>query len=549
MKLFNYISAIVFLTLLSISLQGQGQMVLEKGVVSFVSSRNIYVKFASTKGIAVGDTLFITKNEHLLPALVVNNKSSTSTVCTSLTQEQIALKDEIFAKVIGKKEQPETEKEPKKEEVPAPTPDKEEKANTDKPAATVITPDEDKEDYLFKEKTSGRISVASYSNLSDYRNTHRMRYAFNYRGHNLKNSRFSTESYITFRHTIGEWEEVQDNFSRALKVYALSVSYDFDSTSNLTLGRKINPRMSSIGAIDGCQYEKGVGKFILGAIAGSRPDYSDYGVNLSLLQVGAYASYVSKIPGKYRQSTFGFIEQHNKAETDRRFVYFQHSGELVKNLNLFSSFEVDLYEKINGEAQSTVQLTNLYLSLRYRATRNLRLSASYDNRKNIIYYESYKNFIDQLIDDETRQGIRLGISYRPFKFVTWGVNTGWRFQKSNANVSKNLNTYLNFARIPVVNIRASLTANILETNYIKSQVFGTRFSKELIKRILSTELYFRMVNYQYKSSENKVHQNIAGTSFSLRILKKLTLYLYYEGTFDDRNQAYHRFNTRLIQRF
>ena len=440
------------------------------------------------------------------------------------------------------------EKEDKKEETPSPTPESE-KPVSDKPVANVITPDEDREEPLFKEKASGRISVASYSNMSDYRNTHRMRYAFNYRGNHLKNSRFSTESYITFRHTLGEWSEVQENLGRALKVYALSATYDFDSTSNITLGRKINPRMSSVGAIDGLQYEKGMGKFILGAIAGSRPDYSDYGLNLNLLQLGAYASYVSREPGQYRQSTFGFIEQRNKAETDRRFIYFQHSGELLKHLNLFSSFEVDLYEKVNGEAHSMVRLTNLYLSLRYRVNRNLRLSASYDNRRNIIYYESYKTFIDQLIDDETRQGVRLGFSYRPFKLMTWGVNAGWRFQKDNANVSKNINSYLNFARIPLVNIRASLSANLLETNYIKSTIFGARLSKDLIKKFLSMELYLRMVHYQYKSSENQVNQNIAGTSLSLRLLKKLTLYLYYEGTFDDRNQAYHRFNTRLIQRF
>ncbi len=547
MKLFNYILVTFFFSLLALSLEGQ-EMVLEQGAVSFVSSRNVYAKFSSTKGIEVGDTLFIKKEGNLLPALLVDNKSSTSTVCTPLIEEQMALKDEVFARIVKVKETPKPEKKDKKEDTSSTTADLE-KPVTDKPNVTVITPDEDREEPLFKEKTSGRISVASYSNMSDYRNTHRMRYAFNYRGNHLKNSRFSTESYITFRHTLGEWSEVQENLGRALKVYALSATYDFDSTSNITLGRKINPRMSSVGAIDGLQYEKGLGKFILGAVAGSRPDYSNYGLNLNLFQVGAYASYVSREPGKYQQSTFGFIEQRNKTETDRRFIYFQHSGELFKHLNLFSSFEVDLYEKINGEAHSMIRLTNLYLSLRYRVTRNLRLSASYDNRRNIIYYESYKTFIDQLIEDETRQGVRLGFSYRPFKLITWGVNAGWRFQQDNANVSKNLNTYLNLARVPVVNIRASLTANLLETNYIKSTIFGARLSRDIVKKILSMELYLRTVNYQYKSSENQVNQNIAGTSLSLRLLKKLTLYLYYEGTFDDRNQAYHRFNTRLIQRF
>lgn len=530
--------------LLGFALQGQEQTVLEKGSVSFVSSRNVYVKFASTKNINIGDTLFINQNDALIPALVVNNKSSTSTVCLPLLAEKMQVSSEIIAKTIVKKEAKKA-KDKKEEETPE-LPTIEEEITADEKAPTVVMPDEEP---IFKQKIKGQISAASYSNLSDFKNTHRMRYAFSFRGYNLKNSRFSVDSYITFRHTLGEWEAVNENLSQALKVYSLSVKYDIDSTSSLTLGRKINPKISSMGAIDGLQYEKTWGKFIVGAIAGSRPDYSDYSLNLNLFQAGAYAAYVSNKPGKYQQTTFGFIEQRNKSNIDRRFVYFQHSSELLKNLNLFSSFELDLYKKINNESKNTLQLTNLFLSLRYRLSKKWRLSISYDNRKNIIYYESYKSFIDQLIENETRQGLRFSINYRPFKFVTWGVNTSWRFQKDNMNLSKNLNTYLNFTKIPILNIRTSLTANFLQTNYLNSKIFGIRISKEIIRRKLNGDLYFRMLDYQYRNSENTVHQNIGGASLSFRLMKQLTLYAYYEGTFDNRDQTYHRINTKIIQRF
>lgn len=538
----KYFLHILFFVFLGLSLRGQTQTVLEKGVVSFVSSRNVYVKFASTKSINIGDTLLISQNDELVPALVVSNKSSTSLVCTPLLSERMEVSTEVFAKTIAKKEPPKVGKEKELE-----LPPKIEKEVATEKVTTVIIPEE--EEIISKEKIKGRISAASYSNLSDFQNTHRMRYAFSFRGDHLKNSNFSTENYITFRHTIDDWAEVQDNLAQAIKVYSLSVKYDFDSTSTLTFGRKINHKISNMGAIDGFQYEKKWGRFVGGAIIGSRPDYSDYSLNLNLLQFGAYAALVSNNPAKFQQTTFGFIEQRNRAKTDRRLVYFQHSGEVLKNLNLFSSFEVDLYENVNNETKNTLRLTNFYASLRYRLSRNWRFSVSYDNRKNIIYYESYKSFIDQYLEDETRQGFRFGVNYRPFKFMTWGVNTSWRFQKSNSNDSKNLNTYLNFSRIPVLNIRATLSANFLQTSYLDSKIFGIRLSKEIIRRKLSSDFYFRMVDYQYKNSENTIHQTIGGASFSLRLLKQLTCYLYYEGTFDNRNQAFHRINTKLIQRF
>ena len=131
-----------------------------------------------------------------------------------------------------------------------------------------------------------------------------MRYAFLLRGNNLGNSRFSIENYITFRHTINEWEEVKDNLNRALKVYSLALRYDFNKTSSLTIGRKINPKISSMGAIDGIQFEAGKGNFILGAIIGSRPDYLDYGLNFNLFQYISYYFYSVHLSFKF------FVEKY-----------------------------------------------------------------------------------------------------------------------------------------------------------------------------------------------------------------------------------------------
>lgn len=525
---------------------GQKEMVLENGVVSYTSSQNVYVKFLSTEHINKGDTLFLQKEAQLLPALVVKDKSSTSCVCASLLTEKVKVGDAFIAKSLVEKKI-EKPKDKKIREMPSAVQD-----STIKPAPLVKVPDaEDKEEHksVRVSKPKGRISAASYSNVYGDDVTHRMRYTLTYQGNNIKKSRFSTDNYISFRHTIGEWDKVKGHLGDALKVYSLSVKYDLDKTSSISLGRKINYRISSMGAIDGVQYEKGFGRFLFGAIGGWRPDYADYGFNAHLFQAGGYVSFISGKTTKTQENTLAFVEQMNHSKTDRRFVYFQHTNTLLKNLSLFSSFEVDLYQEINNEITNRPSLTNLLFSLRYKVNKKISLSASYDNRKNIIYYESYKNYIDQLIDDETRQGLRFGATHHVSKLISLGFNTGWRFQKSNLNLSENLNAYLNFSRLPWMKGTASLTGNLLKTNYLDSKMYSAQVSKEILPSKLQGEFYYRWVEYNYKNYENKIQQQIAGVNMSWYITRKFAFFVYYEGTFDKKNKTFSRVNTKLIQRF
>ncbi|MCB9293927.1 MAG: hypothetical protein H6559_12525 [Lewinellaceae bacterium] len=107
----KYYLTLLFFALAGFALHGQGQLVLEKGTVSFVSSRNVYVKFASTQNINLGDTLFISRAGELIPALLANNKSSTSIVCTPLLDEKMEVSQEVVAKTTAKKEPPKAKEE------------------------------------------------------------------------------------------------------------------------------------------------------------------------------------------------------------------------------------------------------------------------------------------------------------------------------------------------------------------------------------------------------------------------------------------------------
>lgn len=535
------IKIICFLLVLPLWVLAQQDTSHVQGTASYVSSQNVYVKFQTTAKIDKGDTLFVTRNHGLIPALIVKDKSSTSCICGVLLPEKIKVGDAFLAIVAFDKKSETDKADQKSDEITAID-------STITPSPVVVTPQEDQMDSKLLQKWRGRISAASYSNQYGEETTHRMRYSLTFNGQHIRNSRFSTDNYLTFRHTIGEWNAVQENLADALKVYSLSVSYQLDEHSIASFGRKINYRISSMGAIDGLQVEKGWGAFQLGAIAGSRPDFADYGLNLQLFQAGGYLGHTYRKDDKSTETTLAFVEQRNLSFTDRRFIYFQHSNTWWKDFSFFGSTELDLYQRINDTITNRPSLTNMLINLRYRLSKKISLNVAYDNRKNIIYYESYRSYIDQLIDDETRQGLRAGMNYRISKRFTCGLNASWRFQKSDANLSRNLNAYVNISRIPVIGASASLSANWLQTHYLDSKIYGLRVNKEIIKGKLNSELYFRMVDYQYKSYEFAVRQQIAGADLTWNITPKLSFYVYYEGTFDRENSDLTRINMKIIQR-
>lgn len=558
----RYLFLLFFITAIASLVQGQDIEGFDKGKVSYISSQNVYVKFESTENIEIGDTLFLNRSGEVIPALIVNNKSSISCVCIPIISIRINVSDEIIYYRKGMdKEQLDQQSSTQK--------DSSSSASGQAGAATSVAlaasednnePDESSDlssgpddkklkEPAYRQNITGRVSAASYYTLANSRNWNRFRYTFFIRGDHLGNTGLSFESYITFRHTLDEWEEVKDNVNDALKVYSLALKYDFSNKTRVLLGRHINRKISSIGAVDGLQFEQDIGNFTLGTFIGFRPDYQDYSLNTDLFQYSLYLSHSYKSEARYMDNTIAFIEQRNDFNIDRRFIYFQHSSSLAKNLNLFASMEVSLYEKIDDEAKSTLDLMNLYASIRYRISRKLNFSVSYDNRRSIHYYETYKNFIDQLIDEETRQGLRFHASYRIMKNVIWGVNTGWRFQKSDRNLSRNLNSYLTFSRIPRLNIRTTLTANFLQTNYIRSKIFGIRVSREIVARKLNGDIQYRWVDYDYLNYETSSMQNILGANLSWNIIKRLSLYLNYEITFDDHDIRYQQVYTKIIQRF
>jgi len=537
---------ILFITLIIIGfgLKGQTSRQAIDGMVSYVTSQNVYVKFSSTENISVGDTLFTVTDGLLLPVLLVKELSSISCVCTPLSSKKLAVNDNIRAFPVK------TIPAANLNAVPAPGV-KKELVQTDSIPTQKNTPPEE-----IKQRVNGRFSVSSYSNFSSVSDlSQRMRYTFSMNATNISNSKLSAETYISFVHKAGEWSEVQNDIFNGLKIYSLALNYAVNKNNQLWFGRKINPRLSNAGAIDGLQYETKIKAFAAGLFAGTRPDYMNYSFNSKLLQYGGYLGhdYAGKNGGS-AQSSVAFVEQKNNGNTDRRFAYLQHTNSLLPKLYFFGSVEFDLFNKKMNVQDSTLtqdnspNLSNVYVSLRYKILKQLSVSLSYSARQNIVYYETYKSIIDQLLDESKLQGYMFQINYRPVKFITVGANAGYRFSKNDPGPTKNLYSYVTYSSVPFINASATLSATILETGYMSGNIYSLGLARDLLPGKLYGGINYRYVKYKFISNETPLSQNMGEINLTWRMMKKLSFSFNYEGTFE-KDRHFDRIYINLTQRF
>ena len=521
---------------------GQAQRDTMGGLVSYTTSLSVYVKFPTTQSITAGDTLYIVENGAMQPALVVKYISSTSCVGDPIGGRQFEKGTRILAWVEHKKDEVTTDS--------THVISQENKPGGEPEAGGAVVATENPQEKGEKPSLKGRISAAAYINFSDYpgADKQRMRYVFSVNARKINNSNFSAEAYMSFRHTIDEWQDVQQDFKRAFKVYSLALEYDLKGTTRFWAGRKINYNISNIGAMDGLQAEHRWKKAFAGAFVGSAPDRSDYSYNPNLSQYGAYGGHIHEGKNGVTQSTLALVEQRNSGMTDRRFAYLQHINSSIRHINIFTSFEFDLYTLENNQPKNTFDITSIYLSVRYRVSDKLSLFGSYDARNNVIYYETYKNLIDQLIDEATRKGFRFSVNYRPMKKITLGANAGYRFQKDNPFPSKNLNTYMTISRVPGLQASATLSATWIQSAFMDGLVYGLRISRDIIRGKLYGELQYRIADYGYRNLEFPIKQSIAGANLSWRITKKLSFACNYEGEIQN-HIVTSRIYTNLIQRF
>jgi len=523
--------SLIFIFLGSLNLFSQEKnMVL--GEVTFANFKNVYVKLDNNRNLASGDTLFVLLKTEWKKALVVITVSSKSILTTNFSQENVIIGTKVgyYPKDIIEK--------PKLKVL--------EKIE---PKNVVVTEKTKVAAQPIRQIYNGRITVSTNGSFEDSeKNYNRIRTSMNFDVKNINGGKFSFENYINYNRRFGVADSLQ-NFKEDFKVYSLSTTYEHTDKTSFSFGRKMNFRIANMGAIDGLQVEHRYKSIMMGGFAGSRPDVLNYGLNLSLMQFGAFLA-KDKEKGKgMLQTSLAFAEQQNHGKTDRRFVYFQHSNSVLGNFSLFYSIELDLFQNIDSVKSNGINLTSTYLSLRYKPTKKLSISSSYDNRRNVIYYETYRSYLEQILNQETRQGIRLQMNYNPSKYVSFNLSGFYRYQESKPQPTKNYVANVFFSQIPGVKSSLNLNFNNMKTYYFSGNIIGARVNKDLFKGKVYTEFSYRKVDYDFFNAEQpNLKQDVLGVSLNIYTKNRSSIMLNYEGTFEP-TQSYNRYYITLSQRF
>ncbi|MFN3694368.1 MAG: hypothetical protein ACK4UV_05110, partial [Ignavibacterium sp.] len=337
---FRFVLFSVFL-LLTTFVSPQKKETVE-GKVSYITPQLIYLKFQNTDGINVNDTLYQSVNKNAKRRLVVKFISSISVACEKLDNFDLKVGDTFFAFIEHQEN-----KIPEKDTLMAVQKTVSETENLIAPQVVISESSKSSNSELYGNKFSGKYSIQSYSNINNYgsNNYQSWRHTLKLDYGRIGNSDLNFSTYSIFNYHTSEWSEVTRNYFNALKVYDLHFRYDFDKSFQIWLGRFLNPKISNISTVDGLLAEANLNLISIGIVGGSRPDWKDFTFNPNLLEYGVYLSRQDTFLNSFMENTISFFQQTNNSKTDRRFLYLQHSNNLIKNLKLFASSEIDLYKR------------------------------------------------------------------------------------------------------------------------------------------------------------------------------------------------------------
>lgn len=513
----------VLLTAVKSHAQSKKQSTVE-GRITFMTSRNLYVRFPSTKGLAPGDTVFLGDQRKKIPVMVIKYLSSESCSGEILGTAGLKTGERVYAEIYGPA-RPVVEK-----DISASPPDSaSEESRREIPAsAEVISGNSFRRIY-------GGITANSYSSFSNFSTgsgNQRWYYSFALNGDNLMDSGLSFSSYMNYSYLGSQWKDLRVSPLRNLKVYDLTLSYR-SGDSRIWGGRHINPAISEVGPIDGIQFQTEAGPVVVGAALGSRPDYYTYGYNPSLFEIGGYVSRADTFNDGNMTNTIGLFQQYNRMKTDRRFIYFQNVTNPSNDISFYLSGEADIFTLRNGSPSGDISLTDMYLSTFYTPANRISLSLSYSAQRNTIYYQTFGISVDSLLpsQNQLRHNMMLGATFRPFGSTFLRMSGGYSFQQGDVSPTRNLMASITQGNIPILELSATISFSTIKSGFMSGSMYGVRLLKYIPLNSTNVSLGYQQQKYTFGAGAGNSVQDQLDLTLNTRLLGRMFLNLYYQGIF------------------
>ncbi len=388
----------------------------ERGIVSYVSSENVYVRFSSTEGIRVLDTLFFNR----LPALQVVKKSSISTINRRIGKMELNLGDTLYVYVID-----------------------EEKPNLDtikrdgtnqiiRFADTITQRIQSKKKEQKSWEWDGLLGLSSRYNQTFLSEANRsltrqfLRFSVSGKSNDAKIP-LNVNLMGNYQHFNSAFSEREYPKLGRLNIFQANIDYDINANLAVQVGRSFQTGLSSVGALDAANIRFKSGGFQIETVAGFSPDLSNYAPSFERPVYGVNAQFAKFEKDLKWHLGLGWFDQQFKGVLDRRLWIGQGSIYLPKG-NLYFLLEGDA---TNGFSQHRMQ--SVFVSGRLRITPKWSIFSSYDTRLPWIFWSSFDRLsIDALMERESQQGWRTRITLKSGKYTSWGFHATLR-QRQNTS--------------------------------------------------------------------------------------------------------------------
>lgn len=276
-------------------------------------------------------------------------------------------------------------------------------------------------------------------------------------------------------------------------------------------------------------------------ILGSRPDLRDYWFNTHLIQIGLFYNRIDSLYSSSIQNSLGFIEQTNNFKSDRRFIFIEHSNNLIPNTTSFFMSEIDFFNMTNLGIKEQINITSLYTGFNIRIMKHLNFSLSFDSRKNFFYLNEYRNQIDSLIIDNFRNGIKIFSSYSPINGLRLSAYYYQSKLKNERKSANNIGASIFYYSDFLFNSSFSVSLNNYKSNFINGNNFSFTISRDLSE---FGNLSLSYKNYEFNSSTSRflsISQSLE-LGYSLNLSRSYNLYLIFEKNFNNKIYDYFSFD-------
>ena len=436
----------------------------QEGEVTYISHDNIYVRFTSAMNIESGDTLWASSDQGWQPAMIVAQRSSISVVGQALPGAHLEVGQIMQHRSTA---------------ISSP------KESIDDSTETVIELPNNPSGWAQSRgrfRWSGAAYVTGADNL-------RIVNRFNWH-HEFENIPLTIDlqgSRQMQRISIGDSAY---SVSKA-NPHRFALTYQVSPQHEIGFGRQRIRALSSLGVLDGLHYEHKNGNWQWGGVVGFRPDLMTYQVNLGQFQMGIYGQHQYQVGNVRITQSLGLMEQRVGTAVDRRFLYYQASGQWG-DWRLFGSSNIDLYENFDSAAaRTTLKPNSIYLSAQYRINDQWQVFTSWDSRQRIIFYETYDHELEQILADQRAlQGLRIRVQYR--KDEHWRFNMGGHLHSQlNSNTALLLQTGMDYRNLPKIGGHLSLQGQFGTANAMNTTMLSLRYRRSAFNNRLQGSVYAR----------------------------------------------------------